>query len=525
MTKALHEEIIDEIGTQTLARFGLNIFDTTSYSQSVEATRMRLDVNDVLNSDRVKNKNPDNDTTSHGFLFEPLDVGMRNIENAKNKINERWIRHDEISKANDTLVDASLINKSDVLNALDGKEIDILGEIQHKSFESKESQSKRKPTTKVKSNSHKLKGTKGNKKYMEAGGLNIVVNFDRYNEDIEHYQNIIQKSKDEKAIAEAKIMLKKIKKGKVDYETSKRENAGIFALKTDVTYMAKNSAGVAISGATAAALQTLGSGLIFEIKDYYLNKNVDLIDRISRLFQNTLKSFKDGFINGAGFGILDMLVNIVSSCLKTLSTKIMYLWENVRTAAKSVYNAVLSYIQGKITSFQELIIAISKAIFSVLMVIMAETIDTKIFSYLSTFLPQELASMFSGIFTIIISAIAVVLGTKAIEKSLGYLFGVYAELTKSREKRAEISVLIDEVLPELMSDNEKIRQMIDEKISQMNIQLQGSFDSLQEAFMANNHTLFIDSLVEINVIFGKKLKYVNFNEFNDAMISDEPMRF
>ena len=32
MSKAIYEEIIDEIGTQTLARFGLNIFSLNTYA-------------------------------------------------------------------------------------------------------------------------------------------------------------------------------------------------------------------------------------------------------------------------------------------------------------------------------------------------------------------------------------------------------------------------------------------------------------------------------------------------------------
>ncbi|WP_169975593.1 MULTISPECIES: hypothetical protein [unclassified Campylobacter] len=523
MSKAIYEEIIDEIGTQTLARFGLNIFDTSSYAQSVEATRMRIDTKEVYDSERVKNKNRENDTTSHGFLFESLDVGMRNIDNAKNKNDLRYIRHDEITKANDPLVDVSLIRKSDIVKALDGDEVDIFGEMQHKSFESKDSQLKRKSRTKVISKSNDLKGK--NKKYMNAEGLKVVVNSDRYQEDINHYKKIIEKSKDENAIKEARMMLEKIEKGMVDYETSKKENARNFTIKTDIKYMAKNSAGVAISGAVALALQTLGSGVLYEIKDYYKSGKSDLLSRISRLFQNVLKSLKDGFINGAGFAVIDILVNVISSCFKTLHTKFMYLWENLRTAAKSVYNAILLYVQGKIKNFQDLIVNIVKSIFSILMVLMAETIDTMIMQYLIAFMPSNIASVLSGVFTIVISATVVVLGLKTIENSLGYIFGVYAELQKSRAKKAEISVLVDEVLPELIKDNERIKDLIDTYKNDMVLKMDSSFAQLKSAVELNNNAVFIESLISINSFYGKKLKYTNFNQFNDIMLSDEPIRF
>ena len=197
--KALYEEIIDEIGTQTLARYKLNIFDTTSYAKSVEATRMRLDVEEIYASSRVANKAEKTDTTSHGFLFEGL-------ENAGRGSDERYIRHDKMGKSNDELIDVAKIDKSDVIRAENGEAVKIKGGAQLKSFESKESQMKHKARTKVISKSNSLKGENG--KYMNADNLDIIVNSDRYDEDINHYKNVIAKSKDQKQIAEAKKMLK-----------------------------------------------------------------------------------------------------------------------------------------------------------------------------------------------------------------------------------------------------------------------------------------------------------------------------
>jgi hypothetical protein len=290
--KALYEEIIDEISTQTLARYKLNIFDTTSYAKSVEATRMRLDVEEIYASSRVANKAEKTDTTSHGFLFEGLDTGMRNIENAGRGSDERYIRHDKMGKSNDELIDVAKIDKSDVIRAENGEAVKIKGGAQLKSFESKESQMKHKARTKVISKSNSLKGENG--KYMNADNLDIIVNSDRYDENINHYKNVIAKSKDQKQIAEAKKMLEKIKQGKVDYETSQNINAAKFAFMSDAKYMAQNIGGVTLSGSSMIALQTLGSGVIYEIRDYAKGGTEGLKDRIIRLFENTLSAFKDG---------------------------------------------------------------------------------------------------------------------------------------------------------------------------------------------------------------------------------------
>lgn len=521
--KALYEEIIDEISTQTLARYKLNIFDTTSYAKSVEATRMRLDVEEIYASSRVANKAEKTDTTSHGFLFEGLDTGMQNIENAGRGSDERYIRHDKMGKSNDELIDVAKIDKSDVIRAENGEAVKIKGGAQLKSFESKESQMKHKARTKVISKSNSLKGENG--KYMNADNLDIIVNSDRYDEDINHYKNVIAKSKDQKQIAEAKKMLEKIKQGKVDYETSQNINAAKFAFMSDAKYMVQNIGGVTLSASSMIALQTLGSGVIYEIRDYAKGGTEGLKDRIIRLFENTLSTFKDGFKSSFGSGLLDALVNLVASAFKNLSTKIMYIWENLRTVAKSIYNAIAAYVKGEIKSFGELIVVATKATFSALMVVASVAIEESLFAYLSGILSPALARFLSGIFTIILCAVAVVIGTKTIETSLKSIFVIYADLVKSREKRAEISAVVSEYLPQILKDNERISAMINDKFRLLNSSLNSSFANLQNAINSGDHSAYINSLVSINSAFGKELKYAKFDDFDRAMRSDEPLEF
>ena len=71
-SKALYEEVIDEIGTQTLARFGLNIFSLNTYGAygaSVTATN-------IVSNTYSRHKNNDK---FYGQTFEDLDVGQKNI--------------------------------------------------------------------------------------------------------------------------------------------------------------------------------------------------------------------------------------------------------------------------------------------------------------------------------------------------------------------------------------------------------------------------------------------------------------
>ena len=73
--KALYEEIIEEIGTQTLARFGLNIFSLNTYAAYGASVQMTLDASKAYNQHK-KNEQ------YFGQTFEELDIGNQNIKDS-----------------------------------------------------------------------------------------------------------------------------------------------------------------------------------------------------------------------------------------------------------------------------------------------------------------------------------------------------------------------------------------------------------------------------------------------------------
>ena len=88
--KAIHEEIIDEIGTQTLARFGLNIFSLNTYgaySASVKATNIISDTYERHKNNKV----------GFGQYFEDIDVGQKNIASVLLNKGEKTYTTDELA--------------------------------------------------------------------------------------------------------------------------------------------------------------------------------------------------------------------------------------------------------------------------------------------------------------------------------------------------------------------------------------------------------------------------------------------
>lgn len=73
--KAFVEEVIEEIGTQSLAKLGLNIFSLNTYAAYGASAQMTSD------TARAYNQHKKNDKI-FGQTFEELDIGIQNIKDS-----------------------------------------------------------------------------------------------------------------------------------------------------------------------------------------------------------------------------------------------------------------------------------------------------------------------------------------------------------------------------------------------------------------------------------------------------------
>ena len=237
-----------------------------------------------------------------------------------------------------------------------------------------------------------------------------------------------------------------------------------------------------------------------------------------------MEPFIETFKRGAGFGAVDILIKSLTQILTQIGKRIAKLWDSIRTSAKSIYNAICDYMSGKIKTFGEMINVVVKSLFSAAMVFGAALLETQLDAYLAPILTPAVSSIISPAITIVLCSIAVVIGAKFIDKVLVCFFGVYAQLQKSRQKAAEISALVDEVLPVLVKDNDKIEELIKTKFKQMSAKLESSFNVLQEAFGKDNSELLLQSLMAINDVYGKRLKYTDKDEFWNAALGGDVIK-
>lgn len=104
--------------------------------------------------------------------------------------------------------------------------------------------------------------------------------------------------------------------------------------------------------------------------------------------------------------------------------------EKLKKSAKSIYNAIYSYIKGDIKTLKDLTIAIIKVFFSFTTILSSLGLETQLEIYLSPILTPVVAGFVAPVLAITAGSFAVVIGTRMIENAINYLFGIYAELQK-----------------------------------------------------------------------------------------------
>lgn len=560
MSKPIYEEVIDEIGTQTLARIGLNIFSFSTYNAYGASVTMTN--NTMYQHDRKKGmlapelKDDDTDetynqklkngkSTYRGYMYETLEEGFQNVNNA-------FLNKGDKTYTTDTIYD--IRNTARFIQ--DGKKLENLNEKDRAKFEMIMQNYGDEVNDVLKGNDNfgnfskcdmvtdlvtydkdgniikqeqlKVIGNTDNllKDRYLSGEVYLKVPFDDYKRHRENLEEMINDPKTKPETKEAaKMALDKLNKS--NYANRLMcDNPRATAILTQSAVASSHIVSVGTSDGIVVALSTLANGTIYEIKDMFSEngEKISITQRLKRLINKVIEAFKSTFKRGAGFGGIDAIVGVLSQIFKSISVKIRYIWKNLRNSAKSIYNAIYDFITGKTKTYKDLVSAIVKSLFSFTTIISSIGLEAQIEAVLSPIITPVIASFVAPVLAIIAGAFAVVLGTRAIDSAINFLFGVYADLIKSRERRAEIEKVIDEFLPQLVEDNEKLETLIKTKFKDMKLKLDSSFADLQNAIISSNSTLFINSLVQINGVYGQKLKYVSFKEFDQAMLSDNVIK-
>lgn len=558
----LHEEIINEIGTQTLARLGLNIFSLNTYgayNESVKATNI---------TSKGYDQHKNNKDGNIGYAFENLDVGQKNIKDTLLNTGNKTYTTDDLGGIKKV---QSIINsgkKIENLNPDDRKKFDFYknnfaDEVKSMDFtddKRKELARHGHPTTDTvtfdkdgnivqKSQLKVIKKTNGffrkehlydasgkkmkdengkyiykkNKdgtdvyKYMENNDTLRVPrdSYKRHKENLEKKINDPSLSKEEKErYIKANNMLDKNEV--TNEKMSKNPKATAIIMQSSTASLHIAQAG--FSDAIVVALSTLANGAIYEIKDAFDDKSeISFLDRLKRLLKKVIKDFNATFKRGASFGALDVGVGILSQIFKSISNKIKTIWNTLRASAKSIYNAIYSYIKGEIKSYTELLSTILKGITSAIVVVGSVALEAQLEAFLTPLVSPVVASFLAPALSIVVGSIAVVLSMKSIDVALHALFGIIAKTKESELKLEKITSICEELLPQLIEEKEELKNLINNTYKERKLSFTNSFNEFKMGISKNNVEEIVCGLIGINEMYGKKLQFINIDDFNCFM--------
>lgn len=524
--KELYEEVIDEIGTQTLARLGLNIFNVNTYAAYSASVTM---TNDTV---RAYNQHKAN-AQGFGYYFEELDSGTRNITdsllNAGAKTYTTAILAD-IKKTQEILQDGKklanlntyiLANYLDEVKGMDFSKGDLkrLIELSAKYHKDGKGELKHHTTTDTvtldkngnieKAQLKVIKKTNDllEDKYFENNELRVPL--DDYKKHKENLEKMIAKGKDsddpkviEKA-RKAEIALEKLNANNVCNRLM-CENPRITAVATQAIVASGHVAQAGASDAIVAAMTTFASGVVYEVKNMYESRAIDseisIMDRIKRLLQNVLDSFKGAFKRGAGFGIIDAVMGALGQFFTSCVARVRTLWHNIRASAKSIYNGIYDYASGKITSMHELLSTILKSIFSAAWVIPTLALEQK----LELMLP--FGTLLAPLFAIATGAFAVVLTSRGIDMVLDSAFALFGQRDRAKLRAEEIAALVSAELPALIAEQRELERIIAQTHRQRLIAFDMSFHDYQLASARYQSAETTRALDAINARWGKRLQ-------------------
>ncbi|BEG57196.1 hypothetical protein NHP21005_08840 [Helicobacter sp. NHP21005] len=517
MAKEFYEEVIEEIGTQTLARLGLNIFSLNTYGAYGASVAMSAD--SFRAYDRHRN-NPN----YHGQTFEELDIGQRNMQDALlntghktyttdtladiKKVQGILASHkklDNLSPKDQAKVEHILAFYSDEVQHMDFSKLGDFARTNHNTTDTitldKEGNVINTAQLKV------IKDTKGllEDRYLEAG-VDLRMPYEDYKRHKENLEKMAASGGEQ--AQKAKQALDKLNTN----NTTNRwmcENPRATALMTQSVAAGAHMGQAGLSDAIVASLSTLASGIVWEIKDMYAKHPIDtdtsILERIKRLLSKTLEAFKAAFARGAGFVAIDVVVGTVGQIFKSVAGSLRQLWGGIRNAAKSIYNGIVSYIKGEIKSFRDLLKTILKSLFSAAWVVAAVGVEKGLEAKLAVIAPP-LAPFVAPILAIVAGAFAVVASHRGIDMALDSLFGAFAARDRAKMRAEEIAQLVEVHLPALIAKREELEVLIASTHQERLMALDACFQDYERAYAHCDGGQIYNALEGICQLYGGHLE-------------------
>ena len=193
--------------------------------------------------------------------------------------------------------------------------------------------------------------------------------------------------------------------------------------------------------------------LILTLNDLSIQFSEDLIDNITSILDEILGSF---------FSDIDYILK-----------------ENIQVSKVFAINT-FKYIAGEI-SLEDVIFLTVKGIVSSIIITTAFVLEKKIYTALSPILTPVIADVLSKAFSIIASALAIVVSMKIIEPMINILLLQILKLEQNMIKLEKIEKLCQDLIPQLTKDREKLIKLHYNIINENDKLFNQSFEKLKKS--------------------------------------------
>lgn len=291
-------------------------------------------------------------------------------------------------------------------------------------------------------------------------------------------------------------------------------------IKESGTHIAKTT----LSDITIMVLSNLSAEIVKECKDeFYYNHHEDLKIRVNRILKSCQQVMIDSGIKGSSYGAIDVAISIASQFCTQIGGQIVYCWSKIRDGFKIVYNSIIDFITGKIKSVKEVLRNSLKAIFAMIMAMYSAMLDTQLTAALTPIF-GAFSSTIASIISILICAFSVVVFARSLDMAINAFSIICAKAEMAKARREEIEALYQEIMPKMIENRLHLESFANECISNLKDISELSFAEISSAMANNDYSKADEALIKLASAYRVNDLFVSQKEFDDFMLSDEPLR-
>jgi hypothetical protein len=95
----------------------------------------------------------------------------------------------------------------------------------------------------------------------------------------------------------------------------------------------------------------------------------------------------------------------------------------------------------------------------------------------------------------------------------------------AKMKAEEVKKVCAELLPDLIAEKDELKELIEKTYKERKLTFDKSFVEFKQGLSSNSIDEVMSGLIGINAMYGQKLQFSTFEEFDDFMLGDDNFKF